>query len=104
MVAAWISADTGVGPSIASNNQDCRGTCADFPQAPSSSNSPSSRAMVLLADAMPSLTSTKADEPKAQSISITARLIPMSPTRLTTKAFLAAVAAVGLCCQNPISR
>ena len=28
----------------------------------------------------------------------------MSPTRLTTKAFLAAVAAVGLCCQKPISR
>lgn len=29
---------------------------------------------------------------------------PMSPTRLTTKAFLAAVAADGLTDQNPISR
>ena len=29
---------------------------------------------------------------------------PMSPTRLTTNAFLAAVAADGLCDQNPISR
>ena len=29
---------------------------------------------------------------------------PMSPTRLTTNAFLAAVAADGLCCQNPMSR
>ena len=28
----------------------------------------------------------------------------MSPTRLTTNAFLAAVAATGLYCQNPISR
>ncbi len=28
MVAAWMSADTGVGPSIASPSQDCSGTCA----------------------------------------------------------------------------
>ena len=33
MVAAWISADTGVGPSIASSSQDCSGTWADLPQA-----------------------------------------------------------------------
>ena len=30
--------------------------------------------------------------------------MPMSPTRLTTNAFLAAAAADGLCCQKPISR
>ena len=41
MVAAWISADTGVGPSIASSSQDCSGSCADLPHAPSSSSSPS---------------------------------------------------------------
>ncbi len=34
MVAAWISADTGVGPSIASGNQVCRPSCADLPIAP----------------------------------------------------------------------
>ena len=34
MVAAWISAETGVGPSIASGNQTCSGNCADFPAAP----------------------------------------------------------------------
>src|ERR1700741_4924715 len=39
MVAAWMSADTGVGPSIASPSQDCRGPCADLPQAASNSNS-----------------------------------------------------------------
>ena len=33
-----------------------------------------------------------------------ASAMPMSPTRLTTNAFLAAAAADGLCCQNPISR
>src|SRR5580700_9209992 len=37
MVAAWISADTGVGPSIASSSQDCSGTWADLPHAPNSS-------------------------------------------------------------------
>ena len=34
MVAAWISALTGVGPSIASGSQTYRGICADFPTAP----------------------------------------------------------------------
>src|SRR5215831_20235672 len=38
MVAAWISADTGVGPSIASSSQDCSGSWADLPQAPRSSS------------------------------------------------------------------
>ena len=30
--------------------------------------------------------------------------MPRSPTRLTTKAFFAATAALGLYCQKPISR
>ena len=34
MVAAWINADTGVGPAIASANHVCNGNCADFPTAP----------------------------------------------------------------------
>ena len=34
MVAAWISAETGVGPSIASGSQVCRPSCADLPMAP----------------------------------------------------------------------
>ena len=34
MVAAWISAEIGVGPSIESGSQACRGTCADLPMAP----------------------------------------------------------------------
>ena len=40
MVAAWISADTGVGPSIASPSHDCSGTWADLPHAASSSSRP----------------------------------------------------------------
>src|SRR5579863_9173697 len=34
MVAAWISADIGVGPSMESGSHTCRGTCADLPMAP----------------------------------------------------------------------
>ena len=34
MVAAWISALTGVGPSIASGSQTWKGNCALFPIAP----------------------------------------------------------------------
>ena len=38
MVAAWISAETGVGPSIASGSQVCSPSCADFPIAPTKSS------------------------------------------------------------------
>src|SRR3974377_568521 len=38
MVAAWMSADTGVGPSIASGSQTYNGNCADLPQAPTNRN------------------------------------------------------------------
>src|ERR1035437_3129702 len=34
IVAAWISAEIGVGPSIESGNQTCNGNCADLPIAP----------------------------------------------------------------------
>src|SRR3990167_1748598 len=34
MVAAWISAEMGVGPSIESGSQTCRGNWADLPMAP----------------------------------------------------------------------
>ena len=42
--------------------------------------------------------------PTLANITISASARPMSPTRLTTNAFFAAVAADGLCDQNPISR
>jgi len=40
MVAAWISADTGVGPSIASGNHVCKPNCADLPVAAITNNKP----------------------------------------------------------------
>ena len=37
MVAAWMSAETGVGPSMASGSHVCSGSCADFASPPISS-------------------------------------------------------------------
>ena len=34
MVAAWISAEMGVGPSMESGSHTCSGICADLPMAP----------------------------------------------------------------------
>src|SRR5580700_2896009 len=34
MVAAWISAEIGVGPSMESGSHTCKGICADLPIAP----------------------------------------------------------------------
>jgi len=40
MVAAWISAEIGVGPSIESGSQTCSGNCADLPIAPMNNRMP----------------------------------------------------------------
>ena len=40
MVAAWIKALTGVGPSMASGNDTCKGNWADLPMAPQKSKIP----------------------------------------------------------------
>src|SRR5689334_21640301 len=40
MVAAWISADTGVGPAIASGSHTYSGSCALLPQAPTKKHRP----------------------------------------------------------------
>lgn len=105
-----MRAETGVGPSMASPSQDCSGTWADLPQAASSSI----RAMPLsvASEAPPASPGSscvpskgpKAKVPKVVNISMMAIDRPMSPTRLTRNAFFAAVAALGLCCQKPISR
>jgi hypothetical protein len=105
MVAAWMSADTGVGPSIASRSQACSGTWADLPHAPSSRSSPSAVATDSLAcPATVAFTTWIDDVPSCANISMIASAMPTSPTRLSTNAFLAAAAADGLCCQNPMSR
>ena len=47
MVAAWMRADTGVGPSMASASHGNNGICADLPITPTSS---SRQMAVMLAD------------------------------------------------------
>ena len=39
IVAAWIRAETGVGPAIASGSHTCSGNCADLPTVPPNSRS-----------------------------------------------------------------
>jgi len=104
MVAAWIRAETGVGPSIASSSQDCSGNWADLPQAPSNSSSPSAVTTPWLAFPAWPKTPANVTEPNTANISMIATENPASPTRLATNAFLAATAAAGLYCQKPMSR
>ena len=99
-----MRADTGVGPSIASSNQDCSGNCADLPHAASNSASPIQVSVDSLAAAGSSSTPENVTEPNVTNINMMAIDRPTSPTRLTTKAFFAATAADGLYCQKPMSR
>src|ERR1700729_2206703 len=46
IVAAWINAEIGVGPSIESGSHTCSGTCADLPIAPTNRH----RQMTVAAD------------------------------------------------------
>ncbi len=57
-----------------------------------------------LAPSARALTPLKEKVPKVVNISMIASAMPRSPTRFITNAFTAAAAAVGLCCQKPISR
>ena len=62
IVAAWISADTGVGPSIASGSQMCSGNCALLPIAPTNSSS----AIAVTADCGSARSRGRAVEPSAE--------------------------------------
>ena len=106
MVAAWISADTGVGPSIASGSQVCRISCADLPIAPTNSRKAiRSAAFQSVHRKVTTVSSScgvaaKMSEKLMLSVSRNRAKIPSakpkSPTRLTMKAFIAAALAVGL--------
>ncbi len=105
IVAAWIRAETGVGPAIASGSQTWSGTWADFPIAPAKS----SRAMavaaplVSVAPAVPK-TSSKSSVPNFATINARPISIAVSPIRVVMNAFLAAFAFSVLSNQKPISR
>ncbi len=90
MVAAWMSADTGVGPAIASPSQDCSGNCADLPEAASSSSRPMAVSVASFACSAPDRTPENDTVPNDTNIAMIARDRPKSPTRLAMNAFFAA--------------
>ena len=106
IVAAWIRADTGVGPSIASGSHVCKPSCADLPIAPINSKidasskagieKPKNRISVFAISAAPAKISSNCTEPNKANTAKIPSAKPKSPTRLTTKAFIAAVCADSL--------
>src|SRR4051794_15532585 len=95
IVAAWINAETGVGPSIASGNQTCSGNWADFPTAPQKIKSATIAANVAW---LPNIeirgaTSTNTTEPVVIQIIRMPVMNPKSPIRVVMNALLAASAA-----------
>ena len=108
IVAAWINALTGVGPSIASGNQTCSGNCPDLPTAPQKISSATtviagpSEAQAALESSRPAIikeqrsaSPIKPEHPEEESI---------SPIRVVMNAFFAAAAALGFSIQKPISK
>ena len=106
MVAAWIRAETGVGPSIASGSHVCNGTWADFANAPTQISrqiaitTPSFEVKLSRA---PSKTARKSNVPSSRKTKKAASISPMSPTTLITNAFIPALVAVSRRYQKLIS-
>ena len=119
MVAAWIRALTGVGPSIASGSQVCSGNWPDLPAAPAKmprasqvKTAPPSMAPAAASGRAASHMSGiwKAFSPAAAKLSAWVNRYrmairnPTSPMRVMMNAFLAAAAAAGRSCQKPINK
>ena len=106
-MAAWIRAETGVGPSIASGSQVCSGIWADFATAPSSSPNATQLAscepFAQCCDAVAN-TVPKSVVPRSRTMKKMAIAMPTSPIAFITKAFFAAATGSGRSCQNPIRR
>src|SRR5215472_4528439 len=112
MVAAWINALTGVGPSIAGGSQTCNGTCADLPIAPQKT-----RIIAMVSNVLSMCMTAVGNWLKLNVPVLTNKIMmpmmkPTSPTRLTIKASMDALdgdirSSAGLAFllnQNPMSR
>src|SRR5665648_47412 len=113
IVAAWMRADTVVGPSIASGSQTCNGNWPDLPTAP-----PKNRSVMIVSepDGISAmcvnivLNWSRYVPSESPSFVISAKRIMMparnmtSPTRVVKNAFLLAAAADGFLNQNPMSK
>src|SRR4029079_3064480 len=105
IVAAWIRADTGVGPSIASGSHTCSGNCALLPIA--AAKRPSEEHVIACVESEPEVAAAKtlsnSSEPTARYRIISAATMPRSPMRVVRQALLAAWQGSGFSLQNPIS-
>ena len=110
MVAAWMRAETGVGPSMASGSQTCSGNCALLPQAPTNRRrqtvvmGPNCQSDSSVSEVALLTRSTRSSVPKRWKARIIPRISPTSPIRFTMKAFLPASAALFFVNQKPMSR
>ena len=97
MVAAWISALTGVGPSMASGSHTCSGNCADLPIGPMKTRIPmrATRASLPYCG-MSSESSVKLKVPKVAKIRKKPSMKPKSASRLKRNAFWLARAALSV--------
>ena len=96
IVAAWISAETGVGPSIASGSQTYSGNCALLPQAPMKKKNAANCASCRLSRSGASCTMrVNSTVSSARNSTNVPSRKPRSPMRLTMKAFLPAAVALG---------
>jgi len=91
MVAAWSSAETGVGPSIASGSQTWSGNCALLPMTARNKHRPIHMCRV------GSLGAVQPNPPVATKSRTTPTTKPMSASLVVQKAFTAARAALGFC-------
>ncbi len=93
MVAAWMRADTGVGPAMASGSQVCRTNWPDFDiTAAISEHDPtrSTRWLISPLTAISLMVRMSKVWPAPKNRTITPQISPTSPTRLVMKAFRAA--------------
>src|SRR3954453_14055429 len=108
IVAAWISALTGVGPSIASGSQVWSGTWADFANAPTSSRmQPATRSGSLVGNASRTWSNvvTKSSDPvPLNTTKYVPSTRPTSPITFMTNALIPAFGAVTRRYQKEISR
>ena len=94
MVAAWMSADTGVGPSMASGSHVCSGSWADLAIAPTSSRNPISSSVPLSVFGSAPKTPRYVVWWNVAKIAMAARIRPTSPITFMTNALRAATTAL----------
>src|SRR5437588_1770292 len=104
IVAAWIRADTGVGPAIASGSHTKSGICADLPIAPTNSRATMAVAVTGARVEAPWMMPEYCKVPSDWKTRNIANMKPQWPMRLVTKAFLPAEALATLVNQNEMRR